>query len=171
MFRPIHIVWNQSILGNRDIENFELEKQCSAQNGAKSVALSMPMMNTRFVCVYLLPLLKRAGVDHFVKGNCQLHCQRYLYWLRARASCRCHTTRGGWRNQTKGCAYWIQYSPLTDGKRGPSRRVIGVLKGGGWRVSTLLVILAHRMPPGPAVRVGFYPLRVHKVDGDSCNTI
>ena len=86
MFRPIHIVWNQSILGNRYIENFELEKQCSAQNGAKSVALSMPMMNTRFVCVYLLPLLKRAGVDHFVKGNCQLHCQRYLYWLRARAS-------------------------------------------------------------------------------------
>jgi len=29
MFRPIHIVWNQSILGNRDIENLVLEKQCS----------------------------------------------------------------------------------------------------------------------------------------------
>jgi len=53
VFRPIHIVWNQSILGNRDIENFVLEKQCSAQYGAKSVALSMPMMNTRlsaYIC-------------------------------------------------------------------------------------------------------------------------
>ena len=32
------------------MENLSLEKQCSAENGAKSVALSMAMIKTVFKC-------------------------------------------------------------------------------------------------------------------------
>ena len=48
MFRPIGSVEHLACFCNRDVDNLLLEKQCSAQNGAKSVAFSMAMMVTAF---------------------------------------------------------------------------------------------------------------------------
>jgi len=110
MFRPIHIVWNQSILGNRDIKNSVLEKQCTAQNGAKSVALSMPMMKrlSAYLCSHYS---NRLGSTTLNQGNCQLHCQRYLYWLRAHASVVATSTTSPplW---CRYCAVLYQYGSL-----------------------------------------------------------
>ena len=52
MFRPIRSVGHLACFCNRDVDNLFLEKQCSAQNGVKSVAFSMAMMGTPF-CAYI----------------------------------------------------------------------------------------------------------------------
>ena len=51
MFRPIRSVEHLACFCNHDADNLLLEKQCSAQNGAKSVAFSMTMIPA-FVRIY-----------------------------------------------------------------------------------------------------------------------
>jgi len=65
MFRPIRGVQHLACFRNRDVENALLVKQSSAQNRAKSVALSMAMReSTCSVYIYSWSL-KWASVLHY----------------------------------------------------------------------------------------------------------
>jgi len=58
LFGPICGAEHLACFRNRDVKNFLLERQCNAQNGAKSVALVIAMMRTW----YLWTLIARDGV-------------------------------------------------------------------------------------------------------------
>jgi len=65
MFRPIRSVEYLACFRNRDVDNLLLDMQCSAQNGAKSVAFSMAMMVTAFCAYIYSQSLKQTSVLHF----------------------------------------------------------------------------------------------------------